>query len=88
MVGAGLFGLGQRVVFLLLGEFGFLFNFASGQADLGQQQGNWRAGKFFALGTEQPEVQQLDLLVLELKDSLKAGDFRLQVLKKLACGGG
>ena len=36
----------------------------------------WSAGELLALGAEEPEVEQADLLVLELDDALQPRDFR------------
>lgn len=42
-------------------------------------------GKFFALGAKEAKVEQPDLLVLELEESLQTSVFAPQVLENLAC---
>ena len=88
MVGAGLPGLGQRVLLLGLGAPGLLLDLGGGEAHLVQEQGDLGAGKLFALGTEEAEMEQADLFVFELEEALQARDFPLQVGQDLGGVGG
>ena len=84
MIGPGLFGLRQRLVFLRLGSVGFLIDFAGLQADLGQHQRHLGTGKLFTLGPEEAKVQQFDLLIFELDDPGQTRIFSLQIDDDLA----
>jgi hypothetical protein len=89
MIGAGLLGPRQRVLLFSFRLFGLLVDFPGCETDLCQQQRNLRTGELLALGAEDPEVEQADLLVLELQEALQPTVFGLQVgddLGQVGCG--
>jgi hypothetical protein len=88
MVGPSLAGRSQRHLLLSVGPLGFLLDFASHETDFLQQQRDLGWRELLALRTEDFEVQQPDLLVLELNDFEEACVFRLGAFQRLAQVGG
>jgi hypothetical protein len=73
---------------LSFGPFGFLLHLTGHETDFLEQERDLSRGELLALRTEDFEVQQPDLLVLELNDFEKASDFRRGVFQRLAQVGG
>ena len=88
MVGPSLAVPRQRHLLLSFGPLGFLLDLTRHETDFLKQQRDLGGGKLLALGTEDPEVQQPDMLILELNDFAKAGVFRLGLFQRLAQVGG
>ena len=77
MIGTGLLGPGQRVVFLGLGELRFSGHLARHDARLAQQQLRLIAGELFSFGSKQTDIEQADLFVFKLDDALQPEDLSL-----------
>jgi hypothetical protein len=88
MVGAGLFGLGQRGLFFGFRTAGLLLYFCGADAGFLKKQGRLGGGELFAFGAKEAMVQEPDFFSLELDDFSLAGVVGLQAFDRLAGVGG
>lgn len=70
---------GSGFCFCASGRAASLVHLAGGEAGLVQKQVHLAVGELLTFGTEQTQVEQTDVFVLELEEAGQPGDLRLEV---------